>query len=105
MEAGNEQSTSIGCSPVNIFINDVDNCVKHTLSKFTDDMKLGGVADSPEGPAAIQRDLNRLERWADKNLMEFSREKCNILQLIRNNPRYQYMLGISRWKAVLQKRN
>ena len=70
MEAGNEQSTSIGCSPVNIFINDVDNCVKHTLSKFTDDMKLGGVADSPEGPAAIQRDLNRLERWADRNHMK-----------------------------------
>lgn len=36
--------------------------VECTLSKFTNAMKLEGVADSPEGRAAIQRDLNRPER-------------------------------------------
>ena len=38
------------------------------LNKCAGDTKLGAVADTPEGPAAIQRDLNRLEKWDDKTL-------------------------------------
>ncbi|KAK4810852.1 hypothetical protein QYF61_008824 [Mycteria americana] len=64
-----------------------------TLSKFTDDAKLGGVADTPDGCAAVQRDLDRLEKWADRNLMQFNKGKCEVLHLGRNNPMHQYMMG------------
>lgn len=46
---------------LNIFINDFDDRVESTLSKFADDTKLGGVADTQEACAVIQGDLNRQE--------------------------------------------
>lgn len=69
-----------------IFVNDLDDGVECILRKLADNTKLGGVADSPEGQAAIQYDLIRLERWADRKLLRFSKEKCKVLHLGRNNP-------------------
>jgi len=52
----------------------------------------------PEGCAAIQRDLGRLEKWADRNILKFDKEKCKVLHLGRNPPRHQDVLGGS-WLA------
>lgn len=42
----------------NLFLSDLNDGTECTSSKFTEDMKLGGVIDRPDGRAAIQEDLN-----------------------------------------------
>lgn len=60
---------------------------------FASATKLGGVADSSEGCAAIQRELDTLERWIDKNFMKFSKGKCKVWHLGKDNSRHRYKLG------------
>jgi len=90
---GAAQGSVLGSILFNIFINNLDDGAECILCKFADDTKPGGVADRPEGRAAIQRDHNRLEKWADRDLIKFSKGNCKDLHLGRNNPLHHYMLG------------
>ncbi|GAB0181976.1 hypothetical protein GRJ2_000662900 [Grus japonensis] len=61
--------------------------------KFADDTKLSGDVDALEGRATLQEDLDRLEEWANKNLMKFNKDKCKVLHLGKHNPGAQHKLG------------
>ena len=77
----------------NIFVSDMDSGIECTLGKFADETKLLGVVNTLEGRAAIQRDLDRTDRWAWANLMRFNKAKCKGLHLGRGNPKHKCRLS------------
>ncbi|GAB0179461.1 cAMP-dependent protein kinase inhibitor alpha [Grus japonensis] len=80
----------LGLAPsFDIFVSDMDSGIECTLSKFADDTKLCSTVNphpNTVGTDAIQRDLDRLERWVHVNLMKITNAKCKDLHMVQGNP-------------------
>ena len=64
-----------------IFINDLPESIKSEIFLFADDTKVFRKVTSISDSEELQNDINRLEEWTRKWLLEFNVKKCHVLTL------------------------
>lgn len=93
-----------GPVPFRIFKNYLGDWTEFTFRTFADATELGEVADILEGYVDTQKDVNRLEKEADRNLMNFNK-KCKVLYLREKGeqPHTPYFVGQRSRKEICRK--
>ncbi|WP_157982357.1 reverse transcriptase domain-containing protein, partial [Oceanicella sp. SM1341] len=77
------------------------------VSLFADDVKLMRRIKSDEDQAGLQRDLDRLDTWSSKWLLEFNPAKCKVMKIGegQRRPQTEYRLGGQRLQTSLKEKD
>ena len=81
------------CIGANIFIDDLDEGIKHNPCKFSDYTKSGGSIDLSGCRKDLPRDLEQAVELGGASGMKFNKTKCQILHFDHNNPGQLYQRG------------
>ena len=76
-----------------IYVNDMDNIISSSISKFADDTKIYRDIKSASDSSLLQSNLDRLVLWASEWQLTFNAKKCKVLHFGNNNKKRNYELN------------
>ena len=83
--SGVPQGSVLGPILFLVFINDLPKCVGSSCRLFADDTIVYKEISSPADSAALQQDLEALQRWEERWGMSFNPSKCNTINITRKD--------------------
>lgn len=95
--SGVPPGSSLGPLMFTVFIDDLADVVRfaHTLL-FADDMKLASIIRDFEDTLRLQRDIDNVIGWNERNRLHFNNEKCFIFSAYRSDSSFiqaEYKMG------------
>ena len=90
--SGVSQGSVIGPTMFVLFINDMPEVVTSCIEMFADDAKIFKAMLTKQDRCDLQGDLDNLQNWAITWKMKFNADKCKVLHLGSQNPRYEYTM-------------
>lgn len=91
--SGVPQGSVLGPILFLVFVNDLASSLECPTLLFADDAKIFVKINSDEDIQAMRRDLQRLQEWSRKWLLEFNADKCVTMHVGHRNPEIKYELG------------
>jgi hypothetical protein len=95
VKSGVPQGSLLGPVLFKVYINDLYLATDliTLILKFADDTKLAQRIRNEEDRQRLQRALDALQEWAAAWGMQFNAEKCKVMRVGCQNPRYLYKMG------------
>ena len=88
--SGVPQGSVLGPCLFLYYINDLPEVIKCLIKLFADDSKAYQPIKTMLDNKLLQHSINDLVKWTEKWLLKFNNEKCKILHLGKNNPKFKY---------------
>lgn len=103
VDSGVPQGSVLGPTLFLIFVNDIPSEVKCQVKMFADDTKVWNVLRTDQDVKDLQTDIDTLQDWSSKWLLDFNIEKCKTLHMGSNNVQHDYFMSVGGARHGLEK--
>ena len=91
--SGVPQGSVLGPLLFILFVNDLDEVVSSSISKFADDTKVYSSVSTHQDSISLQNDLDKLVEWSNTWQMKFNASKCKVIHFGSGNRRHDYNIS------------
>ena len=81
MYSGVPQGSVLGPILFLLYVDDIPDWMKNSIRMFADDTKIWKKIGYEQDALDLQEDLNRLQQWSDKWLLQFNTDKCKVMHI------------------------